>query len=172
MARNKVHYTHDLDKTLAALKKGGLFLASTKRSGESNVMTIGWGTVGTIWGKLSFIVLVRPSRYTYEFIEDSGEFTVNVPAPGAEMREWLSFCGTKSGRDVDKFTELGMAISPGQNVDSITIDKCPQVYECKVVHYNDVIPDNLAPDIVSGSYPRGDFHRIYFGEILGVYGEE
>ena len=170
MKRNEVHYTHDLDKTLGALTRGGILLASTKRSGESNTMTIGWGTVGTIWGKEIFVVMVRPSRYTHEFIEDSGEFTVNVPTP--DMKKWVAYAGTKSGRDGDKFAEFGMTISPGQKVSAVTIDACPLVYECKVVHKNEVIPANLDPDITSRSYPRGDFHTVYFGEILGVYAKE
>lgn len=170
MERKQVHYTYSLDETLAALNKGGLFLVSTKESGESNVMTIGWATIGNIWGKLVMVVLVRPSRYTYEFIEESGAFTVNVPT--ADMRKWLGFCGTKSGRDLDKFAELGISVSPGKQVSAVTMDDCPLVYECKVVHWNDVIPDNLTPEIASGSYPLGDYHRIYYGEILGVYAAE
>ena len=167
MERQEVRYTYGLDETLAALRAGGVLLAATKKSGASNVMTIGWGTVGIIWGRPMFVVMVRPSRHTYGFMEEAGEFTVNVPTP--EMRAWTSFCGTKSGRDVDKFAALGMAVTPAQKVQGVTIDACPLVYECKVVHHNDVIPPNLAPEIVSGSYPQGDFHRVYFGEILGTY---
>jgi len=170
MERKEVHYTHQLAKTLDTLTSGGLLLAATKKSGESNTMTIGWGTVGIIWGKKVFAVLVRPSRYTYEFIEEAGDFTVNVPT--REIRRWVAFCGSRSGRTVDKFKEYNMTVSPGQRVSSITIDACPLVYECKVVHKNDVIPANLAPDIVSGSYPLGDFHRIYYGEIMGVFANE
>ena len=170
MKRKKVHYTYQLDNTLATLTKGGLLLASTKPSGESNVMTIGWGTIGNIWGKLMFVVLVRPSRYTYDFIEASGEFTVNVPTP--DMRKLVSKCGTQSGRDLDKFAEYQISTTPGQRVDSITLDNCPLVYECRVVHTNDVIPENLAPDIDSASYPLGDYHRLYYGEIVGVFARE
>ncbi|GAG03898.1 unnamed protein product, partial [marine sediment metagenome] len=96
MERVRVDYDHRLSKTLALLANPGLLLASTKRSGASNVMTIGWGSVGIIWGKPLFVVLVRPSRYTYGFIHDSGVFTVNVPTE--EMREWVNLCGTRSGR--------------------------------------------------------------------------
>lgn len=170
MKRREVYYTYDLANTFQAMISGGVLLASTKRSGRSNVMTIGWGTVGIIWGKPAFIVMVRPSRYTYEFIEESGAFTVNVPTP--EMRSLASFCGTKSGRDVDKFAALGMAVSPGQRVQSITIDACPLVYECRVVHKNDVIPANLDAEVASRAYPRGDYHRVYYGEILGVFAHE
>lgn len=167
MERQEVHYTHNLDMTLSALSKGGLLLASTKQSGESNVMTIGWGTLGIIWGKQIFVALVRPSRFTHEYIEDSGEFTVNVPT--ADMRKWVAYVGTHTGREVDKFAEFGMTVSPGTKIKSVTIDNCPLVYECRVVHKNEVIPTNLDPSIDSGSYPRGDYHTLYYGEILGVF---
>jgi flavin reductase (DIM6/NTAB) family NADH-FMN oxidoreductase RutF len=142
-----------------------LLLASTRSDGQSNAMTIGWATPGIIWGLPIMTVLVRPSRYTYSFIEDSQVFTVNVPT--AEMRGLVQLCGTRSGRDVDKLSQV--ATSMGQNVNCVTIDTCPLVYECQVVHWNDVQPDNLLPEIIAGSYPHGDFHRLYYGKILGTF---
>lgn len=112
-------------------------------------------------------MLVRPSRYTYQFIEESGVFTVNVPTP--EMSEYVLFCGTRSGRDHDKFAKFQMSITPGQTVSAVTLDACPLVYECKVVQKNDVIPATFDPAITSSYYRRGDFHRVYYGEILGVF---
>jgi flavin reductase (DIM6/NTAB) family NADH-FMN oxidoreductase RutF len=167
MERQSVPYDHQLSKVLGALRQPGLLLVGTKPSGESNVMTIGWGTVGIIWGKPIFIVMVRPSRHTYEFIEESQEFTVNVPA--ADMTKWVAVCGSKSGRDMDKLGEYDVATTPGQHVQTVTIDDCPMVYECRVMHWNDVIPPNLAPEAEWSFYRGQDYHRVYFGEILGTY---
>ena len=163
--RRNVPYTHQLGETLHTLSHGGLLLASTLATGQSNVMTIGWGTVGVIWGLPIFVALVRPSRYTFEFVERSGVFSVNVPTDA--MKAYVATCGTKSGRDMDKLA--GVATSMEQDVPVITIDECPLVYECRVVHTNDVIPDQLASAVSSRSYPRGDFHRLYYGEILGTH---
>lgn len=168
--RIEVPHTYRFADMVDRLDDAGLLLAATKRSGESNVMTIGWGTVGVVWGLPMFTVLVRPSRFTYQFIEDAGEFTVNVPSP--DMRAFVDFCGTRSGRDVNKFAEFDIASSPGQRVQSVTIDPCPWVYECRVVQKNDVLPETFAPKIISSYYPRGDFHRVYYGEILGVFATE
>ena len=165
MERKKVLYTHNLGKTLDTLSGGGLLLASTRRDGKSNVMTIGWATVGIIWGRPVAVVLVRPSRYTYEFIEDSKVFTINVPTP--EMKKFVSLCGTSSGREVDKLAQV--QTSMGQEIDCVTIDTCPLVYECRVAHWNDIQPDTLLPKIRSGAYARGNFHRLYYGQILGTY---
>ncbi len=167
MSRVAVPYTHRLDRTLELLGRSGLLLSATKPTGQSNVMTIGWGTVGIIWGKPIFTVLVRPSRYTYEFIEESGEFAVSVPT--VDMERYVSMCGSHSGRDLDKIGELGFTATPGQTVKAVTIDPCPLVYECKVVYYNDVIPANLGPEIHARSYPLKDYHRLYCGEITGTF---
>jgi flavin reductase (DIM6/NTAB) family NADH-FMN oxidoreductase RutF len=163
----EVSYTDYLSETLDALRKPGLLLVSADASGKPNAMTIGWGTVGIIWGKPIFIVLVRPSRYTHGLIEQTEDFTVNVPS--GDMADVVAFCGSASGRDHDKFAEKGLVAVPGRKVKSPIIDQCVIHYECKVVHKNDVLKDNLASEIISSAYPGGDFHTIYYGEILSVY---
>jgi len=168
MARSEVAYTYQLDQTLDRLSHGGLLLASTRSDGRSNVMTIGWATVGVVWGLPMMVVLVRPSRYTYGFIEESGLFTVNVPT--LEMSRYVSLCGTQSGRDVDKLAQA--ATSSGQQIGCVTLDACPVVYECQVVHWNDVQPDTLLSRIDSRSYAQGDYHRLFYGQIVGTFSGE
>lgn len=167
MDRQKVAYTYQLDKTLDLLSKGGLLLAASRGDGRSNAMTIGWASFGVVWGLPVLTVLVRPSRFTYSFIEESQVFTVNVPLP--EMKGFVQLCGTQSGRDVDKLAQVKTSI--GQTVDCVTIDACPVVYECQVVHWNDVIPANLAPKVDARAYAKGDYHRLYYGQILGVFAQ-
>ena len=162
----KAGYTDYLKETLDALGKPGLLLVSTDAKGKPNAMTIGWGTVGIIWGKPIFIVLVRQSRYTHELMEQTEDFTVNVLP--ADMADVVDFCGTKSGRDCDKFAEKGLTAVPGKKVKSPIIEECVIHYECKVVHKNDVLKDKLAAEITSSAYAEGDFHTIYYGEILSV----
>ena len=165
MQRREVPFTFQLDKTLEMLSGGGLLLASTRPGGGSNVMTIGWATAGIIWGLPMMVVMVRPSRYTYQFIEVSHLFTVNVPT--RDMRAYVNLCGTRSGRDMDKLAQVSTAM--GQRVDCVTIDSCPLVYECQVVHWNDVQPGNLAEDVLTQAYGQGDFHRVYYGQIIGTF---
>ena len=167
MNRKPVPFTHQFKETMQQLDGDGLLLAATKPGGDSNAMTIGWGTIGMVWGLPIFTVLVRPSRLTYQFIEESGTFTVNVPTPA--MEDFVLFCGTKSGRDHDKFDRFQMEVTPAQTVDAVTIDACPLVYECRVVQKNGVIPATFDPAILSRFYPGGDFHRVYYGEIMGTF---
>lgn len=167
MERKQVSPNHQLTKTLAILSNPGLLLASTKPSGEANAMVIGWGAFGTIWRKPIFLVMVRPSRYTYEFIEASRTFTVNVPTP--EMREWVTVCGTKSGREVNKFGAYKIQTLPAQTIDGITIDACPMVYECRVVYHHDIVPAHLDAALEASCYGGSNYHRLYYGEIVGAF---
>ena len=116
------------------------------------------------------MVMVRPTRYTFTLIEESGAFTVNVPAPS--MEDVLDFCGHNSGRDVDKVRALGLAFSPAKTIDSISLDGCPLTYECRVVGKYDISPDMLAKGVILNHYKggtqEGNYHRVYLGEILNV----
>ena len=169
MTKENVHYTHCYDLVMEALTGDGLLLGAYDEAGKPNIMTIGWATLGTIWGLPMALALVRPSRYTYGCIEHSGAFTVN--APTAAMAKACAVCGSKSGRDVDKFAECGLTAEKADTVNAPAVAECPIVYECTVVHTNDVIPERLDPEIDSGCYPAGDYHRIYFGKILAVRAE-
>jgi len=171
MTRIEVPYDHDINRTLELLRKPGLLLAASRPAGTAgpaaaNVMTIGWGALGIIWGLPIFCVLVRPSRYTYSLIEASRAFSVNVPT--GDMYDWVAFCGSRSGRQVDKFAERGMTYTASQVADTITIDGASQVYECRVVHHNDVIPAHLDPKVEASAYGGANYHRIYYGQVLRV----
>lgn len=161
-----VPYTTYLGQTLALMVDPGLLLVAADAQGHANVMTIGWGTVGVIWGKPIFTVLVRPSRYTYGHLEASDSFTVCVPSP--EFYEAVNFCGTRSGRDHDKFETCDLTPLPSTQVSVPGIQGCPVIYECRTVHTNDVLPSTLAPSIRASAYAGGDFHRIYYGQIEAV----
>ncbi|MBD3180653.1 flavin reductase family protein [Candidatus Poribacteria bacterium] len=156
-----------MKETIELMANPGLLLVSVDSAGKPNAMTIGWGTIGIIWGKPIFTVLVRPSRYTYGLMEETGDFTVNVP--NADMRDTVMFCGTKSGRDYDKFKENSLIAVPSKEIKSPGIEQCPIHYECKVVHKNDVLKEKLDGKIISSAYSGGDFHTIYYGEILAAY---
>jgi len=166
MSYTHVSYTDYLPQTLALLKDPGLLLVAAGKDGKPNAMTIGWGTIGIIWRRPIFTVLVRPSRYTYQLMEQSNSFTVCAPAES--QFDAVDFCGTRSGRDYDKFAECDMVPLPSTKVSAPGIAGCPIIYECRIVHYNDVEPACLAEERRADCYPAGDFHRIYYGEIVAV----
>lgn len=166
MAKKTVRPTEHYSQVMDAMTRQGLLLGSYDADGKPNLMTIGWGSIGSIWGLPIWIVLVRPSRYTYRCIEHNGCFTVNVPPE--DLGEACAVCGSKSGRDIDKFAETHLTAEKASSVLAPTVAECPLIYECQVVHSSDVLPEKLAGEIVSGAYMDGDFHRVYFGKILAT----
>jgi len=161
-----VPYTACFKETVAALDEPGCLLVTQGNEGYLNAMVIGWGTIGAIWNKAIFIVMVRPSRFTYQLLEEGSAFTVCVPAP--DMRPIIDVCGSKSGRSLDKFRELNLSTVPSTQISVPGIAGSSVIYECQPVHFNDLQPEALTAQIQERFYPQGDFHRVYFGEILAV----
>ena len=152
-----------------AMPKG--ILLTTKRGDEVNTMTIGWGTIGIEWGKPVFVAYVRDSRHTRKLLDETGEFTVNIPLKDVD-RNIISVCGTKSGRDLDKIGALGLTLEPGDEVDVPGIRELPLTLECKVLFRN-VQDESRLPEPIRGRFYTGgnyaDYHIAYYGEILGAY---
>ncbi|MBQ8768593.1 MAG: flavin reductase family protein [Oscillospiraceae bacterium] len=156
-------YAGDICK---AMKKG--ILLTTKANGQVNTMTIGWGTMGVEWGRPIFVAYVRGSRYTHQMIENSGEFTVNVPVGDFDSKI-LGICGTKSGRDMDKIKELNLTLEEPLNCGVPGIKELPLTLECKVLYRMEQTLDTIPQDILDRYYPDGDFHYAYYAEIVGAY---
>lgn len=150
--------------------KPGALLGTVDAAGRGNVMTIGWGHVGVLWRRPVMVVYVRPSRHSYTCLEQVRQFTVNVAGP--ELAKAVGVCGSKSGRDMDKFAAAGLTGGEARAVRAPVVEECALHYECTVVHYNDFEPMNLRHDIQGEFYPQGDYHRAYFGVIEACWGDE
>lgn len=172
MAKAKVPLLAHADDTIRALGETGCLLVSGKsaESKDSNVMAIGWGFIGVLWAKPVFVVAVRPSRYTHKLIEETGEFTVNVPGKG--MKETVKYCGSVSGREHDKFKERGLTLMPGKKVKAPIISECAINYECKVVYKTQFVQRMVPGEAVKKWYPEEDYHTLYFGEIVAAHADE
>lgn len=150
-------------KLVEQLKKGAFL--TVKSQDKVNVMTIAWGTVGYIWQKYIFIALVRQSRYTFELIERATSFTISLPLNG-QLKEALSFCGTRSGREVDKFDKCGLSLLPAEKVDTPVIDGCDLYLECQTIYKLPMQPELLPEQLKKSFYSNDDYHVLYFGEIV------
>lgn len=170
---NAFDYAGDICK---AMKKG--ILLTTKAGDKVNTMTIGWGMLGIEWGKPIFIAFVRESRFTKQMLEENGEFTVNIPY-GEMDTKILGFCGTKSGRDMDKIAELNLTLEEPLSISVPGIRELPLTLECRVLYKQqqdlNAIPqeilDRYYPQEVDGSHPGSnrDYHIAYYAEILNAY---
>jgi len=155
-----------LPKILDSLKRKGLLLASTGKSCRANVMTIGWANIGILWYKPFFIAYVRRSRYTHELLEETGDFTVNVPPDNFD--DVIEYCGTRSGRNVDKVKELGLKIEDSRIVKSPGLAASPVTLECKIVFKKEIESNDVPSHVRDRFYSKDDYHTCYFAEIVNI----
>lgn len=153
-----------------ALQKGVLL---TSRAGDRlNTMTIGWGMLGIEWNKPIFIAYVRESRFTREFLDETGEFTVNIPQ-GENVGSVLSYCGRHSGRDTQKLEALGLTPEEPEVISVPGIRQLPLTLECRVLMRQVQQAGDLPQQIQSRFYPEQDGHQdrhiAYYGEIVAAY---
>lgn len=107
-------------------------MVSCQRQGEKpNIITVAWaGTVNTSPPMVS--ISVRPSRYSYDIIRETGEFVVNLTT--RELAYAADYCGVRSGREIDKYEFLKLTPCKSQTVGAPGIAESPVNIECKVVN--------------------------------------
>lgn len=154
-----------------ALKKG--ILLTTAADGKVNTMTIGWGHIGIEWSRPIFVAYVRETRHTKSMLEENGEFTINVPM-GEYDPKILGYCGTKSGRDCDKFLDMGLTKEEPVSISVPGIREFPLTLECKVIYKQKQDLSAIPTDILDRFYPEDetgfrDYHYAYYGEIVNAY---
>ena len=163
-----VNYLSVAEEVIQQIKSKGAFLVVKSKDGEKiNVMTMGWAAIGYMWRKPIMTIMVRKSRFTHRIIEKASSFTVSIP--GDDLGEALNFCGTKSGRDVNKFKECNLITIPAQKIDTPIINISGFHYECKIVYKSETNPDFLCKEYRERFYADNDYHTFYFGEIVDCY---
>ena len=149
-------------------------LLTTKKDDQVNTMTISWGGMAIEWGKPLFITYVRESRFTKEFLDATGEFTVNLPMREID-KKITAVCGAKSGRDMDKIAELGLTLEEPEKVQVPGIRELPLTLECRVLFKQEQDLANLDAADVEKWYPAEEAlggpnkHTAYYAEIVAAY---
>lgn len=161
----EIRFDEYAPQTIQQLPKGAFLTAS--HGGRHNTMTIGWGSVGVVWGIPIFTALVRPSRFTFGLLEASNEFTVSIPL--VDMAKALALCGSKSGRDIDKFAAAGITPVSALKIATPVIGGAGLHYECKVVFKQAMQPTPLDKKLAETFYASGDFHTIFYGHIQATW---
>lgn len=129
-----------------------VMVSVTDTEGKNNIITVAWaGTVCTNPPMLS--ISVRPERYSYDIIKQTEEFVVNLTTE--ELARACDFCGVRSGRDVDKFKELGLTPIKLPNVSAVGISESPVNIECRVSRIQEL-----------GS------HTMFIADVVGVTVDE
>jgi flavin reductase (DIM6/NTAB) family NADH-FMN oxidoreductase RutF len=146
-----------------------LLLAAGDFSGKDyNCMTVGWGGFGVMWNRPLAMVVVRPTRYTWHFMERSDSFSLSA-FPG-EFETHLSYCGNNSGRDGDKAAAVGLTPIACRLIKSPGFAEAELIVECRKSYWSDFEPAHFVDSGTESHYPKKDYHRMYFGEIVAISG--
>lgn len=154
------------DNFFSRIGEDWMLITAADSKGVTNTMTASWGCAGILWNKPVAVCFIRPQRYTYGIVEDGDTLTLSF-FPKGEYREALRFCGTKSGREVDKFAATGLTVER-------TPDGTPYPAEANLVLvcrklYADDLKEGcfLDPEMLK-HYAARDYHRFYICEITEV----
>lgn len=135
---------------------------------KHNAMTIGWGGIGTLWGRTALTVYVAEKRYTKEFMDKAEYFT--VMAFDVEHSKVLRYMGTKSGRDGDKAAALELHTAYTAN-GTPYYTEASMVIECKTMYAAPFDPQYFKSDVPKRQYsnfPAG-LHTMYIGEVVNAW---
>ncbi len=127
-----------------------------------NTMTASWGGFGVLWNLNVSFCFVRPTRHTYEFMERADRYTLSFY--DEDQRDALDFCGSRSGRDVDKAAETGLVPSVVEG--AIAFEQARLVLVCRKLYHHDIDPDRFIDPSIDSHYPDKDYHRGYIGEVV------
>ena len=131
-----------------------------------NSMTVSWGALGEIWGKDVAFIFVRHNRYTYEFLEKGGPFTVSF-YDGKYKPVLGKIFGSQSGRDTDKAAQAGFTPLPVDG--AVTYKEAQYTAVCRILASQDLETSSFIDKDVMKWYEGDPVHKMYIAEIIKVY---
>lgn len=135
---------------------------------KPNPMTVSWGGFGTLWNRSVATVYVRPTRFTYGLLDGHPEFTLCFLPAG--MKAALDLCGSRSGRDTDKWVAAGLQAEPSATVAVPRVAGASLVLEARIVATFDLDPRRFLDPAIEKLYPAKDYHRACVGEVTAAWG--
>ena len=162
-------------------------LVTCEHNGVRNVFTVAWTGILCTQPPVTYIS-VRPERYSYELISESGEFVINLATE--ELTKAVDICGVKSGRKLDKFAHLGLTCEKASKVGAPILAQSPVNIECKVrevvkigthdMFIADIVALDVANELIDEkgrlalekagllAYSHGEYYGL--GKKLGSFG--
>ena len=152
----------DLDENFIKLIADEWMLVSAGKRQKYNMMTASWGFAGEMWGADSVMTVIRPQRYTLEFINDNDYFTLSFYGDNKEIHK---VCGSKSGRDTDKTALTGL--TPVFSDNTVYFNEARLVLVCKK-QYVQQMDESCFTDKEPLRWYNGDLHYMVIGKIEKV----
>ena len=145
-------------------------LLTAGSSDDFNMMTVGWGSIGCMWGKPFVQVVVRPQRYTRKYMDEFDTFT--LCAFPEKYKKDLGILGAISGKDGDKLSQTSLTTLNSKTIASPSYNEASLVLECRKIYRQVMDPKGFVDAAIQANYPDDDYHIIYFGEILAAFEAE
>lgn len=140
-------------------------LVTAEKEGRVNTMTASWGGLGVMWGKNVAFIVLRPQRYTKEFV-DAGE-TFSLSVLDDSYRKTLGYLGTVSGREEDKIEKSGLTVE--QDGGTPYFQEANTVLVCRKLYAQPYDPACFIDKSCEEKwYPEKDYHTLYIAEIEEV----
>ena len=127
----------------------------------TNTMTASWGGMGILWNKPVCFCFIRPQRYTFPLTESAERFSLSFL--GEEYRAALRLCGSKSGRDTDKWQATGLTPVTQNGVPFV--EEAELALICRKLYVDTLKEAGFLDKTLLENYKAGDFHRVYVMEI-------
>lgn len=140
-------------------------LVTAGNEAKVNTMTASWGGLGVLWGQDVAFVFIRPQRYTKEFVDREGRFSLCF---FDGYKKEMGLLGSVSGRDRDKIAEAGMH---PQLLDGVPVfEEARQVLLLQTLYTDEIKPERFVDAGLDEKwYPGHDYHTVYVAKVLGAY---
>ncbi len=156
------------DSAIDLIGKEWLLVSAAGKEGF-NTMTASWGSLGYFFNMNVATIVIRPERYTYQFLEESSHFTLTILQPG--YREAQTLLGKLSGRDCDKIAKSGLT-STTTPMGNPTFEQARIVLECRKIYGQDMDKESFVDQSIYEKWygeGHGNLHKIYMGEIVNCW---
>jgi flavin reductase (DIM6/NTAB) family NADH-FMN oxidoreductase RutF len=131
-----------------------------------NTMTASWGGLGSMYGKNVAFIVVRPQRYTKEFLDREDTFSLSFLEK--EYRDQLNYLGSVSGRNEDKIDKSGLTLDRFNNTPFFS--EATNVLICKKLYVQQMSGDSLLEERYKSTfYPNDDYHYLYIAEVTNAF---
>lgn len=155
----------ELNKSVFQMIGNDWMLITAEKDNKANTMTASWGGLGVMWHKNVSYIVLRPQRYTKEFIDNTDTFSLCFF--DSKYKKELSYLGSVSGRDEDKMSKTALTLNHFDNIPYF--EEADIIITCKKMFAQEFNPDSfIQKNLVEKNYSNKDFHTMYISEILKV----
>lgn len=139
-------------------------LITAEMDGRVNTMTASWGGFGVMWNKSVVYVVIRPQRYTKEFVDQSSTFSLSFF--DKSYKKQLGYLGSVSGRDTDKIKTSDLTVINAEDNGTPYFEEANMIVLCKKLYAQEIKPEYFIEQGLDAKfYPDQDYHTLYIAEV-------